>query len=52
MVGKYRELLENRQKINVNDHYFNINMKECLDRHKFSILGKVKNSKVKINKFN
>ena len=46
MVGKYREILENRQKINVNDLYFNINMKECLDRHKFSILGKVKNSKV------
>jgi hypothetical protein len=46
MVGKYREILENRQKINVNDHFFNINMKECLDRHKFSILGKIKHTKV------
>ena len=44
MIGKYREILENRQKINVNDHYFNMHMKECLDRHKFSILGKIKNN--------
>ena len=41
MVGKYKDILESRQKINVNDHYFNINMKECLDTQKFSILGKV-----------
>ena len=41
MVGKYKDILESRQKINVNDHYFNINIKECLDTQKFSILGKV-----------
>ena len=41
MIGKYKEILESRQKINVNDHYFNINMKECLDTQKFSILGKI-----------
>ena len=42
MVVKNKEILENRQKINVNDHSFNINMKECLDKRKFSILGKLK----------
>ena len=41
MIGKYKDILESRQKINVNDYYFNINMKECLDSQKFSILGKV-----------
>ena len=42
--GKYKALIENRQKINVNDHSFNIDMKECLDYHKFSILGRIKNT--------
>ena len=42
MKGKYRDLIENRQKINVNDQTFNIDMKECLDDHKLSILGKIK----------
>ena len=46
-VGKYKDILENRQKINVNDQSFNINIKECLDTKKFSILGKVKQSKLK-----
>ena len=41
LVDKYKDILENRQKINVNDLNFNINMKECLDSKKFSILGKV-----------
>ena len=41
LIEKYREILENRQKINVNDHNFNVNMKECLDSKKFSILGKI-----------
>ena len=45
MIGKYRAVLENSRKINVNDHSFNTDMKECLDSHKFSILGRVKNSK-------
>ena len=44
MIGKYRAVLENRQKINVNDHTFNTDMKECLDSQKFSILGRVKES--------
>ena len=46
-VGKYKDILENRQKINVNDKSFNINIKECIDAKKFSILGKVKQSKFK-----
>ena len=45
MLGKYRALLENRQKINVNDHSFNTDMKECLDSQKFSILGRIKKDK-------
>jgi hypothetical protein len=43
MRGKIRALIENRQKINVNDHSFYNDMKECLDYQKFSILGRVKN---------
>ena len=42
IVGKYKDILESRQKINVNDVSFNINIKECLDSQKFSILGQVK----------
>ena len=42
LMEKYREILENRQKINVNDVYFNVNMKQCLDSKKFSILGRLK----------
>ena len=45
ILSKYRDVLENRQKINVNDHSFNIDMKECLDSHKFSILGRIKSDK-------
>ena len=41
LVEKYKEILENRKKINVNDLNFHINMKECLDSKKFSILGKI-----------
>ena len=43
MIGKYKSVLENRQKINVNDLSFNTDMKECLDSQKFSILGRVRN---------
>ena len=42
LMEKYREILENRKKINVNDIYFNTNMKKCLDSNNFSILGKMK----------
>ena len=41
LVEEYRKILENRQKINVNDIYFNVKMKECLDNKKFSILGNI-----------
>ena len=44
MKGKYRALIENRQKINVNEHWFNYDMKECLDYQKLSILGRIKKS--------
>ena len=44
MMGKFKDLLESNQKINVNAHTFNIDMKECLDSNKFSILGRVKES--------
>ena len=42
VMGKYKDLLETNQKINVNAHSFNVDMKECLDSNKFSILGRVK----------
>ena len=51
MIGKNRAFLENRQKINVNDHSFNTDMKECLDSQKFSILGRVKDNKNFNNQF-
>ena len=49
MIGKYRDILENRTKINVNDNSFNNDMKECLDFQKFSILGRIKESKKRYN---
>ena len=45
MIGKYRDILENRSKINVNELSLNSDIKECLDSHKFYILGRVKQSK-------
>ena len=42
--GKLKALIESKQKINVNDHSFYNDMKECLDYHKFSILGRIKNT--------
>ena len=42
IMGKYKDILETNQKINVNAHSFNVDMKECLDSNKFSILGRVK----------
>ena len=49
MMVEYKDILEKGGKINVNDKFFNIDMKECLDSRKFSILGKVKHSKGEIN---
>ena len=45
MKGKYKDILENRTKINVNEHSFNTDIKECLDSYKYSILGRVKQPK-------
>ena len=45
IMGKYKNLLETNQKINVNAHSFNVDMKECLDTNKFSILGRVQENK-------
>ena len=45
LVGKYRDIMENREKINVNDLHFNVNMKECLSSKKFTILGKLNQTK-------
>ena len=52
MKGKYRDIVENNQKINVNDRSFNVDMKECLDDHKLSILGKIKNANNTISNSN
>ena len=38
---KERHIIENEQKINVNETSFNMNMKECLDGKKLSIFGKI-----------
>ena len=38
---KYKSLLENIRKININDQAFNIDMKDCLDKNNFSILGRL-----------
>ena len=45
IIGKYKDIVESKRKINVNDRSFNNDMKECLDFNKFSILGKLKNNK-------
>ena len=44
MGEKYKDFIESNRKINVNDHFFNINMKECLTSHKFSIFSKFQSS--------
>ena len=45
MMVEYKDIVEKGDKINVNDRFFNIDMKECLDSRKISILGKVKHPK-------
>ena len=49
MLVEYKDIVEKGDKINVNDKFFNIDMKECLDLKKFSILGKVKHQKEVVN---
>ena len=43
-TGKYKEIVESNQKININDQSFNIEMKKCLKSHRLSILGKLNNT--------
>jgi hypothetical protein len=45
MIKKYKNIIEKGHKINVNDRFFNIDMNECLNYKKLSILGKVKQLK-------
>ena len=40
MNDKYRDIIENSEKINVNEKSFNDEMKKCLETKKLSILGK------------
>ena len=42
---KHRNIIEKRNKINVNDRAFNINMRECWENNKFSIFGRIKQMK-------
>ena len=39
---KQRIILEKSQKVNVNDHYFNYDINECLHKNNLSILGKIR----------
>ena len=39
---KYKNILEKGQKVNINDQSFHIDMKECVNTKKLSILGKIK----------
>ena len=39
---KYKNIIEKGQKVNINDHSFQIDMNECLNSKKLSIIGKIK----------
>ena len=45
LVDKFKDIMENDKKINVNDLSFNDKMKECLFSRKLTILGKLNQSK-------
>ena len=45
IIRKYKTVIENTEKININDKSFDKDIKECLEFNKFSILGKLKNIK-------
>ena len=45
IIRKYKDIIESKRKININDKSFNNDIKECLDSNNFSILGKLKNTK-------
>ena len=42
MMGKYKDIFDNKQKININDSSFNNDIMKCLDEQKFDILGRIK----------
>ena len=42
MEENTRNIIEKGEKINVNRNSFNLKMKECLEKRKFSIFGKAK----------
>ena len=42
---KERNIIEKDNKINVSGTLFNVTMKECLENKKFSIFGKIKQTK-------
>ena len=42
---KHKNILEKGQKVNINDQSFQIDMNECLNTKKLSILGKIKQNK-------
>ena len=44
---KQRNIIEKEKKITVNERFFNINMKECLDGKKLSIFGKMQQKSAK-----
>jgi len=43
VINKYRDIIENSKKINVNEKSFNDEMEECLQTNKFTIFGKARN---------
>ena len=45
--SKYKSVIESSKKININDESFDMDINECLESNKFSILGKLKNTKDK-----
>ena len=45
MMGKYKDIFDNKQKINVNDSCFNNDIMESLDEQNFNILGRLRNIK-------
>ena len=42
---KERKIIESGEKINISNSSFNIQMKECLEKNKFLIFGKLKQTK-------
>ena len=45
MEERHRNIIEKKNKINVNDRSFNINMRDCSENNKLSIFGRIKQMK-------